>query len=53
MKYTVLIEETLVRLVTVEAESRLTALKEVHRQYRNEEIILSADDYCTTHFEVE
>lgn len=39
------IEETLKRKVAIEAESEEEAIEEIKRQYKNEEIVLTADDY--------
>jgi hypothetical protein len=45
MKYKVEIEETLLRTVEIEAESAADAETKVRQLYRNEEIVLSADDF--------
>ena len=43
-KYRVVIEETLSKLIEVEASNQQAALDKVIRQYKNEEIVLTADD---------
>lgn len=45
MKYNVLVEETLSRIVEVEAEDEEQAEKIVESMYRNEEIVLTSDDF--------
>ena len=45
-KYNVRVEETLGRIVTVEAESPDEAEAIVQKMYDNSEVILSADDFC-------
>lgn len=45
MKFEFEIEETLKRKVTIEAETEEAAIDEIKRKYKNEEIVLSADDY--------
>ena len=42
------IEEVLRRVVSVEAETFEDALEEVKRMYREEEIVLTADDWQET-----
>lgn len=44
-KYNFLIEETLERLVTIEAENRGSAEEIIEELYRNSEIVLTADDF--------
>lgn len=44
-KYNFLIEETLGRLVTIEAEDEGAAEAIIEEIYRNSEIILTADDF--------
>lgn len=44
-KYNFLIEETLGRLVTIEAEDEGAAEVIIEEMYRNSEIILTADDF--------
>lgn len=44
-KYNFLIEETLGRLVTIEAEDEGSAEAIIEEMYRNSEIILTADDF--------
>ena len=45
MKYSVEVKETLSRLVEVEAESMNEAREITEKLYRNEEIVLTADDF--------
>lgn len=51
-EYDVMITETLVRLVEVEAASREQAEEAVRKLYREGRIVLDADDYVDTDFEV-
>lgn len=50
MKYTVTIEELLVREVEVEAESPKEAFEKVENQYKNSDIVLTADDMLEVTF---
>lgn len=52
MKYRVEITETLKRTVEVEAENKLEALAKIKADYDDEIIVLCADDYEETYFEV-
>jgi len=54
-KWKVLITETLTRTVEVEVDAlgEEAALDAVRAKYKRGEIILSADDYCGTDFEVQ
>lgn len=45
-KYNIVIEETLFKVVRVAAKSYDDAIDKVESLYRNEEIILSADDFA-------
>jgi hypothetical protein len=45
MKYKVTIEELLVRQVEIEADSPKEAMDKVHEKYKNEEIVLTPDDF--------
>ena len=49
-KFTVEITETLQRQVEVEAEDAFEAEEIVREMYRNEEIVLDAEDYIDTEF---
>lgn len=51
-KYVVSIYETLVKDIEIEAEDYSDAIKKVKEKYNNEEIVLSADDYLDTKFNV-
>lgn len=44
-KYNFLIEETLERLVTIEAKDKESAEAIIEEMYRNSEIVLTADDF--------
>lgn len=44
-KYNVLIEETLSKTVDVEAKDYSDAISKVRKMYKNEEIVLTADDF--------
>lgn len=48
MKYFVEINETLTKVVEIEANNAEEALNIVEKQYKNSEIILVADDYVNT-----
>lgn len=50
-KYRVTIKETLKTDITVEAEDYYAAIDKARDMYRNEEIVLTADDYFDTDFE--
>ena len=45
-KYNILITETLKKIVEVEAESLAEAVRIVDGQYRNSDIVLTADDFA-------
>lgn len=45
MKYQVEIEETLTRVIEVEANSESEAWELADKQYRNSDVVLGADDY--------
>ena len=51
MVYKIEIIETLSKTVEIEAETRVQALKEVERKYKNEEIILGGDNFIEVEFE--
>lgn len=51
MMYKIRIEEILARNVYVDAENEIDAINKVTDLYRNEKIVLNADDYCDTTFE--
>ena len=44
-KYNVEIEETLTKIIEVEAESEWDAMVQIENKYHNSEIVLSADDF--------
>lgn len=50
MKYKVEIKETLVREVEIEAESRADAEQKIEDKWKNEEIVLSADDFSFVNY---
>ena len=50
--YEVCITEFLETVIEVSAQSRQDALRKVEEMYRNEEIILTSDDYITTDIKV-
>ena len=52
-KFQVIIRETLERVITVEAEDRLSALRRVRAGYASEEIVLSADDFTAVEMTAE
>lgn len=45
-KYNVIIEETLSKVVRVEAETEDDAIDKIESMYSNQEIVLSADDFA-------
>ena len=47
-KFNIEIIETLVKIVKVEAYDVETAISEVREKYKNEEIVLDADNYLAT-----
>lgn len=51
-KYKVTITETLQKEIEVEALSKEEAIYQIKQQYKNEEIVLTADDYVYTDFNV-
>lgn len=48
--YNIEIEETLQRVVSIEAESKEEAIKIAKEQYRNEEIVLDYNDFQNVDF---
>lgn len=50
MEYRIKITEILEKTIPVKANSFVEAMDIVKEKYRNEEIILSANDYVTTKF---
>ncbi len=50
MTYKVTIEELLVREIEVEADSPNEAMDKIHEKYKNEEIVLTADDFSEVTF---
>jgi len=52
-KYYVIITEYLTKEIEIEAESDVEAIIKVKNKYRNEEIILGAEDHVHTDFDVE
>ena len=50
MQYNIKITEILEKTIPVKADSFVEAMDIVKEKYRNEEIILSANDYVTTKF---
>lgn len=52
MKYRVEITETLKRTVEVEAKNKFEAMAKIKTDYDDENIILGAEDFEETHFEV-
>jgi len=52
MKYKVEVKETLARLIDVEAENEEGAIRKVREQYKNEKIVLSAEDFIDTEFNI-
>ena len=50
MKYKVEIKETLVREVEIEAESRADAEQKIEDKWKNEEIVLSSDDFSFVNY---
>lgn len=52
MKYSVTIEETLSRTLEIEAESKQDAIDKIKKQYKNDDIVLDADDFSEVIFGV-
>ena len=52
-KYIITITETLERTIEVTAPNEERAMKKIFDQYRDEEIVLGADDYVDTAFNIE
>lgn len=50
MKYKIKITEVLEKLIPISANSFVEAMDIVKEKYKNEEIILSTDDYVSTKF---
>ena len=50
-KYKIKIEERLVRIIEVEAETKRKAIDKIMDQYMNEKIILGSEDYESTYFD--
>lgn len=50
-EFTIAIRETLIKTVTVEAETYDEALEKVENMYWNEEIILTSEDHVDTEFD--
>lgn len=50
-KYTIEIQETLSRIIEIEASSAEEAIYKVKQMYREEEIVLGGDDYVLTEIE--
>ena len=50
MEYRIKITEILEKTIPIKANSFVEAMDIVKEKYRNEEIILSANDYVTTKF---
>ena len=52
MTYKIEIKETLSKIIEIEADSEEGAIKKVKKQYMNENIVLTADDYTDTEFKI-
>lgn len=52
MKYKVEIKEILSKIIDIEADNEDGAIKEVKKQYMNEDIVLSSEDYIETEFNI-
>lgn len=51
-KFKVIIREVLEKVVEVEAENEVSASAQVQKKYCKEEIVLTADDFSYSKFEV-
>jgi hypothetical protein len=49
-EYEIRIEEILQRTINVEAENKEEAIEKVKEMYRNEEVVLTADDFAGVEF---
>ena len=52
MNYKIEIKETLSRIIEIEADNEDGAIKEVKKQYKNENIVLNAEDYMDTEIKI-
>lgn len=52
MKHTVKIIETLVKEIEIEAASEQEAIDKAEKMYKDEEIVLYADDWESTEYEI-
>ena len=52
MKYKIRIEETLARVIEIEAETKKKAIDKAMNQYMKEKIVLGSEDYECTNFDV-
>ena len=52
LKYKVKIEESLIRIMEVDAETEQKAIDEIKDQYRKEKIVLGSEDYDSTSFDI-
>ena len=52
MNYKIEIKETLSRIIDIEAENEEGAIRKVREQYKNEDIVLSVEDYVETEFKI-
>lgn len=51
-KFSIEIIETLNRVIEIEAADENEALNIIRQKYRNSEVVLSADDYANTSFNI-
>lgn len=52
MTYVVEISESLIKTISVEAQSEVEAVESVIRKYKDEDIVLNADDFVGASFSV-
>lgn len=52
MKYIVEIKENFSRIIDIEADNEEGAIREVKKQYMNEDVVLNAEDHVETEFSI-
>ena len=52
MNYKVEIKETLSRIIDIEADNEEGAIREVKKQYMNEDVVLNSEDYIDTEINI-
>lgn len=52
MNYKIEIQETLSRIIDIEAENEEGAIRKVREQYKNQKIVLDSSDYIDTEINI-